>query len=91
MAKIALHGHFHTCPQKGHHGGPIMVKDSGRPTINGVPIAIVGDKCHCDSGVDAIVTGNSLFTYNGIPVAVTGSKTEHGGIVIEGHDDLTID
>ncbi|TCP91167.1 putative Zn-binding protein involved in type VI secretion [Cricetibacter osteomyelitidis] len=89
MAKIALHGHYHSCPE--HTGGEVIVEASGRPTINGVPVAIVGDKCRCGSGVDVIVTGSSLFTINGIPVAITGSKTAHGGIIVEGHASLTID
>lgn len=88
MAKIALHGHYHTCPE--HTGGSVVVDSSGRPTINGMPVAIVGDKCHCGSGYDVITTGSSLFTVNGIPVAITGSETEHGGVIIEGHDSLTI-
>lgn len=94
MAKVALHGHDHTCPQPGHVGGKIVVTDGNRPTINGMPIALVGDKCYCENDkllTDTIVTGSSRFTVNGIPVAITGSKTSHGGIVIEGHDNLTID
>ncbi|MDP8052811.1 PAAR domain-containing protein [Pasteurella atlantica] len=94
MSKIALHNHNHTCPQTGHTGGKIFVTDNSRPTINGVPIALVGDKCFCQDGTqlsDTIITGSSSLTVNGVPVAITGSKTAHGGIVIEGDSNLTID
>ncbi len=94
MKKIALQNHYHTCPQTGHIGGKILVTDSDRPTINGVPITLVGDKCYCQEDKllgDVIVTGSSSLTVNGVPVAVTGSQTAHGGVVIEGHDGLMID
>ncbi|XHN80523.1 hypothetical protein O1Q80_00122 [Lonepinella sp. MS14435] len=88
MAKIALHGHKSTCPK--HTSGNIMVESTNRPTINGVPVAIVGDKCQCGNSVDIITIGSSLFTINGIPVAITGSSTKHGGVIVEGDDSLTI-
>lgn len=94
MSKVALHEHYHTCPQSGHVGGKIVVTDSNRPTVNGRPVALVGDKCYCENDKllsDTIITGSSRFTVNGIPVAIIGSKTAHGGIVIEGHNNLTIE
>lgn len=88
MAKIALHGHKNTCPE--HTNGNIVVESTNRPTINGVPVATVGDKCQCGNGMDVITTGSSLFTINGIPVAITGSATGHGGVIVEGDERLTI-
>ena len=94
MPAIALKGHKHTCPSvcgsTPHVGGPI-IEGHDIVKINGVPVALVGHKCDCSCATDIIITGSSTFTINGIPVAIKGSKTEHGGVIIEGDDTLIIE
>ena len=94
MANISLVGHNHTCPEKcgntPHVGGPITSGNSAC-TVNGIPVALIGDLCACGCGTpDTIVSGTSALTINGIPVAMTGSSTAHGGVVIEGDSALTV-
>ncbi len=94
MADISLIGHNHTCPAKcgetPHVGGPIT-SGNNACTVNGIPVALVGDQCACGCGTpDIITSGASALTINGIPVATVGSSTAHGGIVVEGDGALTI-
>lgn len=93
MPKIALVGHHHTCPKyqgtSPHSGGSVLAGNSAC-TVNGVPVALVGDTCACEvGGPDPIVSGASMFTINGIPVAIEGSSTAHGGKIVEGDGSLT--
>lgn len=96
MPNVSLIGHHHTCPKNEpgptpHVGGPISSGQSPC-TVNGVPVAVIGDQCTCEvGGPDTIVSGNSAITIDGIPVALIGSDTAHGGKVIEGDAALTID
>ncbi len=94
MANISLIGHNHTCPAKcgktPHVGGPIT-SGNNACTVNGIPVALVGDQCACGCGTpDIITSGTSALTINGIPVATVGSSTAHGGIVVEGDGALTV-
>ena len=88
MPKVSLVGHNHTCPKYGHPGGPIASGQSAC-TINGVPVAVVGDTCTCH-GTDTIVSGHASVTINGIPVAIVGSATSHGGVIVQGDDSFTV-
>ena len=96
MPSVALLGHHHTCPKVEpgpvpHVGGPIT---SGQSlcTVNGKPVAVVGDSCACQAGgPDSITSGSSAMTINGKPVAIVGSDTAHGGVIVEGDTALTID
>jgi uncharacterized Zn-binding protein involved in type VI secretion len=94
MANVSLMGHHHTCPAVTvfvpHVGGPIA---SGNPslTVNGIPVALVGDTCICAAGgPDTIISGSSMLTVNGIPVAKVGSTTSHGGMIVQGDSGLTV-
>jgi len=71
------------------HGGTVI---SGSPSqsIDGKPIARLGDKVDCPQlypnkvphGVNAIVEGDANYTIDGIPVALEGHKTECGCALI---------
>ncbi len=94
MPNIALLGHHHTCPaydgKSPHKGGPIS---SANPacTVNGIPVALVGDLCVCEcGGPDTIVSGAPALTINGRPAAMVGSATAHGGVVVQGDPALTV-
>jgi uncharacterized Zn-binding protein involved in type VI secretion len=95
MPNVSLLGHYHTCPKVEpgpvpHVGGPITSGQSAC-TVNGKPVAVVGDTCSCQAGgPDTIVSGSASMTINGKPVAIVGSATVHGGVVVEGDPALTI-
>jgi uncharacterized Zn-binding protein involved in type VI secretion len=94
MANISLVGHNHTCPaysgNTAHVGGPITSGNSAL-TVNGIPVALVGDTCSCEAGgPDTIISGTSALTINGIPAAMVGSSTAHGGQVVQGDSALTV-
>jgi uncharacterized Zn-binding protein involved in type VI secretion len=94
MPSISLVGHNHTCPKKckkiPHVGGPILSGNSAC-TVNGIPVALVGDTCACGcGGPDTITSGSFALTINGIPAAMIGSSTAHGGIVVQGDGALIV-
>lgn len=86
--EIATVGDMHTCPMvtggKPHVGGKIISARFPGVTIDGKPIAVVGDVCECNGQLDTIVTGCSGVTIDGIPVATVGDMTAHGGVIISG-------
>ena len=95
MANIALLGDNHTCPASSgpvpHVGGPIVAASGSACTVNGIPVALVGDKCMCAAGgPDAITSGASGLTINGVEVAMMGSDTSHGGKIVVGTPVLTV-
>lgn len=72
------------------HGGQV-VQGNASSTINGVPIACVGDKVMCKAhGVSTIVTGDASFLIDGRPVARQGDKTSCGATLIA-NQALTVD
>lgn len=85
---IATIGDMHTCPMvtgvAPHVGGPIIGPGCPGVTINGKPIALIGDTCMCSGPPDTIVTGCPGVTVNGKPVATVGDMTAHGGIITVG-------
>ena len=94
MSSISLLGHNHTCPattgNTPHVGGPI-VSGNAAFTVNGIPVALVGDTCTCAAGgPDTITSGTSALTINGIPAAHIGSSTAHGGVIVQGDAALTV-
>ena len=87
---LATVGDKQTCPKhhgdgSPHHGGEII---TGHPkvTLDGRPVATVGDKVHCDDAIATITQGHPAFCIDGRPVAITGSQTSHGGHVTQGHE-----
>lgn len=66
------------------HGGKV-VSGSGKVTVNGMPVARVGDMCTCPikgHGMCSIVEGDAHDTIDGIPVAYEGHKTSCGAVLI---------
>lgn len=85
---VALIGHQHICPMtvpRPHIGGPVITGQTS-VKIDGVPVAVVGDKTVC-IGVpckDAVVRGSSIARINGKPIARVGDRTSHGGRITQG-------
>ena len=79
MPNVSLVGHHHTCPKV--EPGPVprvggaITSGQSACTVNGVPVAIVGDSCACAvGGPDTITSGAAAMTINGTPVAITGEN-----------------
>lgn len=91
---IATIGSMHVCPMCSgtvpHVGGPVVGPGAPGVTINGQPIALVGDLCTCAGGPDTIVQGCPGVTVNGVPVAMVGSMTAHGGQITTGAPGVII-
>lgn len=94
---VALKGHHHTCPAVTgvvpHVGGPIIQCQQDFVKLNGIPIALVGDKLLCEGAgvIDTITSGSSCVRINGIPVARIGDSTAHGGVIVEGDGSFNLD
>jgi uncharacterized Zn-binding protein involved in type VI secretion len=65
------------------HGGKVTHVAS-QTTVDGIPIARIGDKVVCPKckGVFPIVEGQSTYLDDGIPVALNGHKTACGAVLI---------
>lgn len=67
------------------HGGFVTQVSAQHSTVDGKPVARVGDTCSCPiPGHTAcvIVEGNGDHTIDGIPVAYHGHKTSCGATLI---------
>ena len=88
-ARVSLKGHNHVCPMvepgpKPHVGGPSSETQT-LVTVEGVPVAVVGDKCTClAGGPDAISGGSSIVFIEGKALARISDPTAHGGRIVEG-------
>lgn len=93
---VSLKGHQHACPMcdpRAHIGGPVQRVDQSFVTVNGIPIATVGDHCLC-TGVGAtavIAEGSSVAVINGKKIARLGDSTDHGGRLVQGESWITFD
>nr|WP_320132952.1 PAAR domain-containing protein [uncultured Holophaga sp.] len=62
------------------HGGKVLAA-SGRMTVGGIPVALMGDPCSCPikghSGC-TVAEGDPTLTLDGVPVALVGHKTTCG-------------
>lgn len=95
---VTLKGQMHTCPAcdpgpKPHVGGPVQSTQQGFVTVEGVPVATVGDKCLC-TGVptdDGIVSGSSVANINGQKIARFGDSCGHGGRLVQGVSWITFE
>ena len=70
------------------HGGKVVKVAATHYTIDGIPVAGVGDLCSCPvPGHDGctIVEGNSKHLIEGIAVAYKGHKTSCGAALIPTH------
>ncbi|MEC7121083.1 MAG: PAAR domain-containing protein [Pseudomonadota bacterium] len=66
------------------HGGAVL-QGSTATTINGVPVARVGDMVSCPMpwhGISKIVSGDPTFLVEGKPVARHGDMTSCGATLI---------
>ena len=88
---------MHTCPMLTpgvppipHVGGPII--GPGVPTvlIEGMPAAVVGDRCVCVGPPDTIVNGSTTVLISGRPAARMGDTTAHGGSIVLGAQTVII-
>ncbi|ABE29960.1 PAAR motif family protein [Paraburkholderia xenovorans LB400] len=84
MRPVVLVGHRHSCPL---HGIGTVTTGSDGVTVNGRPVARVGDMTSCGA---TIVSGSST-TFGGKAVARMGDATSHGGTLIEGDDGWLLD
>jgi len=91
---IATIGSMHVCPMCSgivpHVGGPVTGPGMPGVTINGQPIAVMGDMCTCAGPPDMIAQGCPGVTINGKPIATVGSMTAHGGQIVQGIPGATI-
>lgn len=91
---VATIGSMHVCPMVTgyipHVGGPVSGPGMPGVTINGQPIAVMGDICTCVGPPDTIVQGCPGVTVNGKPVATMGSMTAHGGQITVGVPGVTV-
>ena len=91
---VATIGSMHVCPMVTgyipHVGGPVSGPGMPGVTINGQPIAVMGDMCTCVGPPDTIVQGCPGVTVNGKPVATMGSMTAHGGQITVGVPGVTV-
>lgn len=67
------------------HGGKVTSASASHITVDGLPVARVGDPCSCPipghSGC-TIAEGDSTHTVDGIPVAYHGHKTTCGAALV---------
>lgn len=95
---VSLKGHMHICPKvdpgpRPHVGGPVKSTQQNFVTVEGIPIATVGDKCLC-TGVpmdDGIVGGSSIANINGQKIARVGDGCSHGGRLVQGVSWITFE
>lgn len=67
------------------HGGKVVKVAATLYTIDGIPVACVGDLCSCPiSGHDecTIVEGNSSHLIDGVAAAYEGHRTSCGAALI---------
>ncbi len=63
------------------HGGAVVAVSATHHTVDGLPVARVGDRCSCPRRGHnncVIVEGDSAYTVDGIPVAFEGHRTSCG-------------
>ncbi|WP_029001218.1 PAAR domain-containing protein [Azohydromonas australica] len=63
------------------HGGAVVSVTARHFTVDGLPVARVGDRCTCPvkgHGVCVIAEGDPNFTIGGLPVALDGHRTSCG-------------
>lgn len=91
---IATLGSMTVCPLCNgtvpHVGGPIIGPGMPGVTINGQPVAVMGDMGTCVGPPATVVQGCPEVTINGTPVATVGCMTSHGGQITSGIPGVTI-
>lgn len=92
---VATIGSMQVCPMCSgtmpHVGGMITGLGASGVTINGKPVAVMGDICTCAAGSPStIIQGESGVLINGVPVATVGCMTSHGGVITQGEPNVII-
>lgn len=67
------------------HGGSVIAAGAMHYTVDGIPVARVGDRCVCPlKGHDncTIIEGDPLITVDGVPIAFNGHKTSCGAALL---------
>ncbi|MDR3212513.1 MAG: PAAR domain-containing protein [Azoarcus sp.] len=67
------------------HGGTVIsAYGEGRMSLDGVPLACVGDKVSCPKckGTHTILTGASHTSIDGRPVAIESSRVSDGSFLV---------
>jgi uncharacterized Zn-binding protein involved in type VI secretion len=67
------------------HGGKVVKVSATQFTVDGIPVACVGDLCSCPiKGHDncTVAEGDAQHVINGIAVAYEGHKTSCGATLI---------
>lgn len=96
---VTIKGHMHVCPMidpgpKPHIGGPVVSTQQNFVTVEGVPIATVGDNLLCTGAPttsDKITSGSSIASIGGKKIARLGDSCAHGGRLVEGISWITFE
>lgn len=67
------------------HGGSVIAVSATHYTVDGIPVARVGDRCVCPvKGHDncTIVEGDPAVTVDGVSIAFDGHKTSCGAALL---------
>ncbi|TKV71477.1 PAAR domain-containing protein [Rhizobium sp. AU243] len=95
---VSLKGHMHVCPKvdpgpRPHVGGPVISTQQSFVTVDGAPVATVGDICLC-TGVpttDTITAGSSFAAIDGKKIVRLGDACAHGGRLVQGTSWITFE
>lgn len=66
------------------HGGRVLAASGAPCTVDGIPVARIGDACYCPRkghGGCVIAEGDPQFTVGGVPVAFEGHRTSCGALL----------
>ena len=69
------------------HGGAVVSVSATHHTVDGIPVARVGDRCSCPRRGHnncVIVEGDPAYTVDGIPVNLPDVRTSNGVIHVIG-------
>lgn len=67
------------------HGGRVVSVGATHFTVEGIPVARVGDLCSCPvkgHGNCTVAEGDPEFIIDGVPVAFDGHKTTCGAMLV---------
>jgi len=75
------------------HGGKVISSAATHFTVDGKPVACIGDKCTCPvpghGGTCTIIEGDNEHTVDGKPAAYEGHRTSCGATLIATGAKLT--
>jgi len=74
------------------HGGKVVSSSAAHITVDGIAVALIGDKCSCPiKGHDGctIAGGNASHTVEGVAIAYDGDTTSCGAKLISTIDNFS--